>query len=936
MHNPNKITKAVRLALVFGTAATAMTFASSAAAQEAAAKDGAEKVERVQVTGSRIKRTDIEGASPVSVFSMDDIAKTGAVTVTEFLQTNAAAGGFNESQSLSQAKGAASVGIKNLSSEYTLVLLNGRRIPKNTLGGVFTDINQLPMAAVERIEVLSDGASAIYGSDAVAGVINIITKKDFDGFQLSGQTGMGVENHDGKENRVSIVAGLNTDKTNLLFTAEHFSREKILQSTRNIGNTAVLLGADGKPIPGGEGRSPSGTPGYTLFSGSKVPGVGTGNYVWGDCPADRVNASKQCLFDVAPLYFVTPDTDRQSIYTQLTHQLNDDLTINGQFRYQRVYVENSNGAAPGAVTLAGKTSTGTVKPSKYVVDHIQNDIFKNDPVKAAALLAELEAGTSTMTVVRRFLDFGNRNSDVTNSTFEAVTGFDYAINDDFSLTGDIGFSRLTNANVGTTGNLISSTTNAAFQSGALNPFVVNDCTSAALKAVCDPLNAKIHRTANYEVGFGSTVLSGLLPFDLGAGPVGVAVGLDARNERYVDVSDPASNRGEVLGGASSNGGGNYSNKAGFVEFSIPVLDNLELTAAGRHDMADWGLSDDEQSTYAFKATYRLMDNLMFRASTGSGFKAPNLGNLFTGTSSGVTRAIDTKLCNAAVAAGQNRDTATDCLIKELNSRGGGNPELTAERSKSTTVGVVYEPIDKLSFSLDYWNVNITNIIGSLGIQEILNEEAAGRLTELVNRAPNGTVNDSLREGYVKTNLQNLNEAEYEGLILDMEDTSNVGFGSLKSTLRAEYSLKEMGQASKTQPLCDGTDTGGQLRFNGAFQLDIEEYSVALAYRFMEGYDLYLSRDTAAKTCNLVGLTGTQRDAQGNYTNFGAPLKVGSYTEFALSGTYNYTSDTKFVVGIRNLLDRDPPRSLWNNWPFYNQSRFSNIGRTAYVGFDVKF
>ena len=185
-------------------------------------------------------------------------------------------------------------------------------------------------------------------------------------------------------------------------------------------------------------------------------------------------------------------------------------------------------------------------------------------------------------------------------------------------------------------------------------------------------------------------------------------------------------------------------------------------------------------------------------------------------------------------------------------------------------------------------------------------------------------------------MQNLNEADYEGLILDMEDTSNVGFGSLKTTLRAEYSLKEMNQASKTQPLCDGTDTGGELRFNGAFELDIEEYSVALSYRYMEGYDLILSRDTLAKTCAMVGLTGTARDAAGNYTNYGAPLEVGSHTEFALSGAYNYTADTKFVVGIRNLLDRDPPRSLWNNWPFYNQTRYSNLGRTAYVGFDVKF
>lgn len=932
MYTNNKLTNAVRLALVFGSAATAASFTSTVAAQEKAA----EQVERVQVTGSRIKRTDMEGASPVSVFALDDIKKTGAVTVAEFLQTNAAAGGFNESQSLSQSKGAASVGIKNLSPEYTLVLLNGRRLPKNTLGSVFTDINQLPMAAVERIEVLSDGASAIYGSDAVAGVINVITKKDFDGFQLTGQTGMGVEHHDGKENRVSIVTGLNTDKTNILFAAEHFSREKISMTNRNLGSSAVLLGADGKPIPGGEGRSASGTPGYTYFD-TKIPGVGTGNYTWGDCPKDRIAADKTCLFDVAPLYFATPDTDRQSIYTQINHQLHDDLSITGQFRYQRVYVENSNGAAPGGVTLAGKdANTGlTVAPSQYVKDHLLNDIFKNDQAKANALLADLAAGNSTMFITRRFLDFGNRISDVTNSTFEAITGFEYTLNDDFTLTGDVGFSRLTNANVGTTGNLIRSTANDAFQKGRLNPFVVNDCTSAALKAVCEPLNAKIHRTADYEVGFGSLAMSGLLPYDLGAGPIGVAVGIDARNERYVDVSDPASVRGEVLGGASSNGGGNYSNKAGFVEFSVPVLDNLEVTAAGRHDAADWGLSDDEQSTYSLKGTYRVTDNLMFRVSTGSGFKAPNLGNLFMAGSSGVLRAVDTKRCEAAVVAGENRATAVDCQARELNSRGGGNPELTAERSKSNTVGVVYEPIDNLSFALDYWTVDINNLIGSLAIQEVLNEEAVGRLTELVVRAPNGTLYDSLREGYVRTNLQNLNETQLEGLIFDMTDTTNVGFGSLKTTFRTEYNLKDMVQSSKTQPLCDETERGGRLRANGSFTLDVEEYSVALSYRYLEGTDNYLSRDSAAKSCNLIGRTGVVKT--GNvYTDFGQPLKVGSYTEFALSGTYNYNENTEFTVGIRNLLDRDPPRSAWNSWPFYNQNLYSNIGRTAYAGFDVKF
>lgn len=170
MFTNNKLSKAVSIAIAFGASALSSNVVM---AQE----EGADKIERVSVTGSRIKRTDLETASPVSVFDIKDIANSGSVTVAEFLRTNASTGGFNESQGLNQAGGASSVGVKGLSPEYTLILLNGRRVPKNSAGGIFADVNQLPMAAVERIEVLGDGASAVYGSDAVAGVINVITKK---------------------------------------------------------------------------------------------------------------------------------------------------------------------------------------------------------------------------------------------------------------------------------------------------------------------------------------------------------------------------------------------------------------------------------------------------------------------------------------------------------------------------------------------------------------------------------------------------------------------------------------------------------------------------------------------------------------------------------------------------------------------------------------
>lgn len=935
MFNQAKVASAVRWSLIVGISAAASITHTQAFAQDAAKDD--KKVERIAVTGSRIKRADIETASPVAVFQLDDIKDTGATTVAEFLRNTASStGGFNESQGLNQAKGASSVGIKGFSPEYTLILLNGRRIGKNSAGGIFVDINQLPMAAVERIDVLADGASAIYGSDAVAGVINVITKKDFDGLQLDGQYGMGVEHHDGQEARFSLVAGINNDKTNLLLSVEHYEKNATPFSNRNLGNTAVLRDDQGNVIPGGEGRSPSGTPGYSAMAltpaasrpvgvpASTLPSTALGNKAWSSCPKEQVNSAGQCLYDVAPLYFVNPETNRQSIFTQLNHQLNDDLKLNGQFRYNRVYVFNSNGAAPGGFVVAG--GKDKLAPSQYVIDYLRNDYYAGNQALADQALADLRAGSAQLTVVRRFLDFGNRNQDVTNQTFEASSGFEYNINDDFSLVGDIAYSRLTNSQIGTTGNVLSAPVTEIFSKGQLNPFALNDCSSAQLASICDSLNAKIHRSSEYTVGSGSLVLSGLLPFELPGGQTGIAAGVDARNEYYSDVADPATVRGEVLGGAGSNGGGSYSNQAAFTELSLPVLDEVEVTLAGRHDKADWGVADDSQTTYSGKVTYRPTDELMLRSSVGSGFKAPNLGNLFLATSSGVTRAVDTKLCNAAIAAGKPANNA-DCLQKELNSRGGGNPELTAERSKSRTIGVVYEPIDNLSFSLDYWHLHIDNIIGSLSIQEVLNEEAQGRLTELVVRAPDGTVNDPARAGYVRTNLQNLNERTASGLILDATDKSDVGFGILTSNLRAEYRLKDLNQSSKTQPLCDSTKTGGNLSFNGRLTLEVSDYEATLAARYVDSDTYYQSRDTANKSCNLLGYqVGTERVA----------LDVASYTEFSFNGVYKMTADTSFNVSVRNLFDRDPPRSAWAAWPHYDQSRYSNFGRTAYVGFSTKF
>lgn len=927
MYINNKLSKAVQLAIAFGAASTAF----SAFAQDTS--DGA-KVERIEITGSRIKRTDLETATPVTVFDATAIKNTGAVTVAEFLRENASTGGFSEVETLSQVAGSSSMGVKGFGREYTLVLLNGRRLPKNAIGSaVFTDVNQVPMAAVERIEVLGDGAAAIYGSDAVAGVINIITKTDYDGVNVNVTYGANLKEHDGNETGFSFVAGAGNDKTNILFAADYFSRSAIPATNRELGQTAWLRDADGNTIRGGDGRSPTGIPGQTRIRGSAVSDA---MYIpWSDCAPENIGSyadGDKCLYDTAPQYFIAPESERYSLLTIVNHQVTDDFKINGQFRYSHVYTETSNAPAPG-------TLTNISKDSPFIEDHLFNDIFKDDHVTAAAVYQEILAGTAQIDVQRRFLDFPNRTADNINETFEAIGGFEYFITDDYQLTGDIGFSRLTSRQIGTLGNLLDADTRRAFSGELLNPFAINDCAKdAATVALCDSLQAKTHRTGTYEIGFGTLILSGVTNIELPGGRVGFATGIDVRNERYSDVSDPAKVAGQVIGGASSNGGGEFKNQAAFLELSLPVIDALELSLAVRHDKADWGVSDEDKTTYSGKISYRPMDNLLLRASYGTGFKAPNLANLFLATSSGViSGTVDTKLCNEQMAAGGSA-TEGACKPQEINSRSGGNAELKAEESKSYGLGFVYEPIDGLSVSVDYWSLSIDNVIGSMPIQEVLDEEAEGRLTEFVVRNAQGTLTDTERTGYVLGNLQNMNEQSAKGITYDLTWTTDVGFGRLKSNFKVEQWLEFMSQNSAAQPLCDSLNQDASRSWfgNANFTLDTGDFSTTLSVRYLPGYNNWQARDTQNKSCGYVGRWDVKRDADtGALLDAGTPLKVSSYVEFGLNTVYSINSNQSLTVGIRNLLDKNPPHSEVS-WPFYTQGTYSNLGRFVYMGYNVSF
>ncbi|MEZ9199497.1 TonB-dependent receptor plug domain-containing protein [Shewanella sp. 10N.286.54.B9] len=912
--------KCTSIALVSAAVAAVISTPAAFAATEESAN-----VERIQVTGSRIKRTDIEGTTPVNILTAKDIEDSGLSTISEFLRNTVSVGGFNESATLSQTAGAASVGLKGFGSSYTLILLNGRRLPKNAAGGVFTDINQIPMAAVNRIEVLTDSASAVYGSDAIAGVINIITKSDFDGFDFKAKYGAATKHQDGDEFQLQMVAGTSTEKMNIMFAGEYLTREPIQFTDREMGNSNFRGG------PGGDGSSGYGIPGFVELTQPKLDA--DGNIVrnddgdvsytspvipWSDC--EEANSWGGCKYSYAHLYQVAPKANKVSMFTSVNYTPIDDLVVDAQFRYTRMDIVVSNGAAPGYADIT---------ESPYLADFITNDIYKDDPEAAKFFLDSLAdpnlSGTKA-SVGRRYLGFGNREKDVTNDSFEAVMGADYTISDLWSTRFDLGYSSSTGRQIGRGGQLIKPEVEAKFADGTLNPFIINDCQSAELKATCDALQASIHRTGEFDMLQSTWSVSGGFEDLLSGGDIGLAFGVDYRSEEYLDRSDPASVAGTIIGGAGSNGGGSLTNTGVFLEVSLPVLDNLDIELAVRQDNADWDISDASELTYSGRIGYRPMDGLLLRANYGTGFKAPDLDYLFLAESRGVTKGIDQLLCNKQKAAGGSASEG-DCATTEINSRSGGNPNLEPETSKSWGAGFSYDITDDLSLTVDYWSLELENIISSLSLQEILDDEAVGRNTHLVTRHNGGIRGD--KRGYVETNLQNLTQQSASGIIWDLAYSHEFSFGTLKSGLYAEQFLTNETQSSAVQPLCDWVADDATRKWNGNAHLGLTtgDWTNTLSVRYLPGYEQYQKRDTANKSCDLIGNVSNDDGTTSGFHH-------ASYTQWDWVSTYDITGQQSVTLGVRNLFDAQPSFSQWNSWPFYQQSVYSNIGRFAYLEYNL--
>ena len=610
-------------------------------------------LDKVLVTGSHIKRTDFEGPSPVLVIDEEDIANSGSTDLNGLLSKLTINNGFmlNENeQAFSAMPGGAGINLHGLGQDATLVLINGRRISNypfalNTTDS-FVDLNSIPLAMVERVEVLKDGASALYGSDALAGVINIILRSDYDGSEVTASYGVSSEG-DANETRLNFAKGMSSDDQNITFIFDYFKRDSFLLSDRDYSSSALLK-------DGTDHRSIVGFPASYYLLSTYNPAN----------PPDVIN-----IFNPNDYITSVPESER----------------VSGSFSYKKdISIDLSFFAD---VSLSQNTTTYFKTPTPFVSNTFPDLLLPGAPRNTTG---------DALILYWRMTELGPRTDEITTDVYRVVTGFEGVIND-WDWEAAVFKSRSKSELIGTNYASLSAI-QAAFAAGQLDP--LDNTPGPSPQSELDAVRASISRNAETDLKGADVKFTGEVG-QMDAGPVQLAIGLSYLGEGLSDKPDAVTESGDIVGQGSTSSEGNRNSKALFAELSLPMQENTELQLALRgEDYSDFGSTVNPK--IAIK--YQPSSTIILRASAGTGFRAPSLQELHQGDTTVFGFYVDTAQCNAAGGTGPA------CNLQQTEVLLSSNPDLDAEESTSFYIGAVFEPLKDFSVGIDYWNYDQDNIV----------------------------------------------------------------------------------------------------------------------------------------------------------------------------------------------------------------------------------
>ena len=859
--NRNKLSEAV----VFGLAAGAVGLLSLNPAPVFAQSDSEEasSLDRIVVTGSRLKRADIEGSSPVIVIDREAIEASGDVSVADVLRdTTFASFGNFKPQSGSSAQSLATIDLRGLGSGRTLVLVDGRRAPTNPMSASSgADVNAIPLAAVERIEILSDGASAVYGSDAIGGVVNIILRKDFTGAELSyGYGDTAIEGGDTES--AHVVFGAASDRGRLLGGASKASRGMVFTRDQ-IGGGALGISLYGNNYYDWDTGLALAVPGFTCPTTSdRNP----------DFPFWFQTVNGRCSFDFNAVAANEASVDNTAIFLRGDYQINDNWTVYTTLSNTKVETFGRYAPVPGLV---------------WAEDGTPNDLTPGDGLRTY--------------FYHRFAAAGNRDSYTTANNSDYLLGFQGQLTDSISV--EFG-ARRTNYDFDELGYgyIIQSLANAAINRG---DYILTD-PYGATQATLNSFTATIGRNSFFRTEEYFANINFDL-FEMGGGISNAVFGVETRDESYQDLYDSLSQAGVVLGSAGGASAGTRDVKAAYFEWLLPFTSQFDITVAGRFDdYSDYG-SDFSPK---LAARWQPLDNLTLRGSWGQGFRAPGLDILTQADSfSAEPVTNDPATCLAAGLDAQCRNAAGQQQSVQVDTFFIANPSLGSEQSDQYSIGVVWDPIDWLDLSVDYWNIEVDNAISSVGPMDIVNMD--------------------------------LDPANFGTIPPGLSITRSAANG------RALQFIAGYANAGKTQA------TGLDFRANTDFDLGgMGRLRNFLTVSYISQYEV---TDVSNVTVDFAGRVGTpdMRSTLSNqwtygdfgvFWNFnyidsqvnGAGTKiVGSYTTHDLQLNWNAPWNGRITIGATNLGDKYPALSAYDGrpWNFY---LYDAYGRTTYFRYTQTF
>lgn len=905
-------------------------------------------VQRVEITGTAIRRTDAETALPVSVLTRADLERTGATNAQDLVSLIPSNfGGNTAAQNIGATGGASTANLRGLGPQYTLVLLNGRRVANYAFGSSPVDLNSIPLSAIERVEVLRDGASSLYGADAVAGVINFILRKDYQGAEVSAYQSKTKEGG-GNTHTVNLTAGygkLDDQGFNILFSANHEADDALKSVDRSYASTGV------RPDLGIVKNSPrNGIPNFnfTDSNGNKYTGVNPYRYNNCNYPAFAlipIGSPNNCGTDYVRFIDLIPKLTHDNFVTRGVLKLNDDHQLYAEAVYTKDNMVAHYSPAPYTKSMV-YPANGRFYPKSFTLP--KGLTLANGTVLGAdTVVTPVGPLSGTWRTVA-----GGGRADITDSKNSrlllgakgTVAGWDYDTALSYSKNegvisfgdGQYSYAKLT----------------PLINSGAINVFGDQDATSLA--ALQSARLTGVENTATaISKEFDAKISKELTQMQYGA--LGLAVGVDFRREELSQVSSDALASGDQVGGNGPVPGVTGSRKvySAFAEVLVPLYKDLELNLAARYDKYknDFGTSFSQASPKA-SLSWAPAKELKLRASAAKGFRAPTLyqnllpyayGQNTNGSFSDPIRCPGGKPINSSVGALED-----ECNV-QLSAARGGSTALSPEKSKQYALGIVFQPTAQISGSLDYWNIKIDNAIIQTSEITVLSNPSLyssyyyrvdpATLPKDATGAPfldpttlnksntiRGSTNPNFPLAFIDLPYANASRFFASGLDLNLnfrQRISDVGMFSanMDGTYYLTHGYQYSGLAS-TSDLGAYKDYGATPRWRHilTFALKAGAWTASLTNNFTEGYEDYTNTD-------LVGTA-----------NYPAVRHVSSYNTFDTQLVWSPLKTFDLAFGIKNIANRDPSSSRTDQ-PFqvgYDPQYGNPLGRVYYLRAKYKF